>query len=139
MNILDCPEEIIIYIFVPSNIDEIFDNNTWLFTCKKLYNFNNKIINKAYIKNDIAGCKVIDILLKLRFSKIDYINKNTYRELFLLNMFSKNNIYFNDKIISTYITSIIRSLSKHIVEVFWTKIFRIHQYASFKTHIEWIR
>ena len=102
MNILDCPEEIIIAIFVPLNIDQLFDNNKWLFTCKKLYSFKNKIINKANVKNDVAACKIIDIILKLRFNEIDYINKNTY---LIENLYGHNRIYFNNEKISNYMTS----------------------------------
>lgn len=114
MNILDCPEELILYIFVPSNISKIFNNTNWLFACKKLYNLQNKLIDKGCVKNDMAVCKIIDIILKLRFNNIDYVNLKTYTKLIFHSQLRTSNIYFNDKILSSYVNSLIQSLAKHI-------------------------
>jgi hypothetical protein len=113
MNILDCPEELILYIFVPSNISKIFDSTNWLFTCKKLYGLQNKLIDKGYVKNDKAVSKIIDIILKLRFNNIDYISLKTYTKL--IEVYPQpRNVYFSDNLLSDYVNSLIRSLAKYI-------------------------
>ena len=118
MNILNFPEELILYIFVPLNIDMIFDDNSWLFTCKKFYNLQDKLIDKGCIKNDSAVCKIISIILKLRFNKIDYINMKTYREF--LSQYERTrpltggDVHFNVKVLQTYVNSLIKSLAKYV-------------------------
>ena len=115
MNILDFPEDLILEIFVPLNINQVFNNNSWLFTCKKFYNLQNKIINTSCIKNDKAVCKIINIVIKLRFNKIDYITMKTYTSLLSL-FINKNNVYFDDKILENYVNSLIESLAIHIFD-----------------------
>lgn len=66
MNLLDLPEEIILYIMVPTIYDIIFETN-WLATCTSLYKLKSKssFYNNTLRINDPLAIRIINMLMKL--------------------------------------------------------------------------
>lgn len=66
MNLLDLPEEIILYIMVPTTHDIIFETN-WLATCTSLYKLKSKssFYNNTLHINDPLAIRIINMLMKL--------------------------------------------------------------------------